>query len=257
MDSRVTGAAPAAESQVEADTLCHRKQKQVEDDLSEADKNVLCRVHSLAGGDLEYEVREEEEAQEKRHVLEGAVYRLIWVSEFNKCNSESSRLETGDCVADPSARTPRAINGTHHSAVKPGGHVVAYGQKPAIEPGLGPVALHAHASGFSECEQGNLLRAGKAQRGADSELLAGCASPRPYAKEFQFELPRSIRTDGEILGRLSGERGIVLPPMVIDPSESAPRASVTPITNSAWGQSSTAPCGAAQARHSDQIRLQS
>ncbi len=84
---------------------------------------------------------------------------------------------------------------------------MAGGQEAAIEAGIGPVALHGEASGFSVREQRNALGAGEAHRGGYGELAIALQIAGPRAKELELELLCSIGADGEIFSCLRGRKG--------------------------------------------------
>ena len=64
------GRAGDEEREIEADALGEGEQQQVEDDLRDADEDVLRGVDSFAGGDFEDEVGEEDQAEEEQYVFE-------------------------------------------------------------------------------------------------------------------------------------------------------------------------------------------
>ena len=72
------------ESEIKADSFGEREQQEIEDDLRDANQDVLGGMDALAGCHLKDEIGQKQQAQEEQHVLKRAVYGLVWVCQLNK-----------------------------------------------------------------------------------------------------------------------------------------------------------------------------
>src|SRR4051812_34988279 len=107
-------------------------------------------MNPFAGSHLKNEEGKEDEAEEQKHVLEAAIYRLVGICHLDERDAQGSCIQTANGV-DWSFR-PRAPRNKGHGPLRSETvtrHGPADWQESAVEPWVWPAPLRGQMSGLA------------------------------------------------------------------------------------------------------------